>query len=272
MKLVYDKVLQSVTNQGYWKLLFKCSKEKGGERLQRVLEDHPEVINTILLKDFDVTEVVTIDDDALEKEKGVLNLPFPVCLFEDVDKVLFNMTGENGGGANHNGVPLPDARALLVVEFNPGDYGFIIIMEDGRSTWSVNKNSWTYTTAFTVCEQICNFVNSKKTCFGTSNERIKIKTSRGNHFIKKVIHCGPTKLRDLNLPGDGRAVNWSHQWTVRGHWRKVPSFGKDREGRVINNGYTWVVPHVKGPESAELISKVRVIADASKPKPNLIVG
>lgn len=265
MKLVYEKVLQSVTNKGYWQLLYKFSKEKGGHRLQEVLEDHPEVINTVLLQDFGVEEILEINNDLMEKEKGVLNLPFPVCLFEDTEKVLFNMTGENGGGANHNGTPLPDAQALVVVEFSPGDYGFIIIMEDGRSTWSVDKNSWVYTTAFAVCEQICDFVNSKRTCFGTSNTRIKVKTSRGNHFIKKVVHCGSTKLRDGNSRTTvSMAVNWSHQWSVRGHWRRVPTVGKDREGNLTVKGFTWVVPHVKGPEASELISKVRIVADASK--------
>ncbi len=259
--LVYDKVLQSVTDAKYWQLLFNHSTAKGGEKIQAVIEDHPEVINTILLKDFGSKdyEIVNISEELLESEKGVLNLPFPVCLFEDVDKNLFNMTGENGGGATKGGKPLPDCKSIIVVEFSPGDYGFILFLLDGRSTWSIDKNSWIYTTAFSVCQMICDFVNNKKTVMGTTHERIKVKTSRGNHFIKKIVVCGPSKFRDKPLTVGSRPVNWSHQWSVRGHWRRVQSIGKDREGLPTSNGYTWVIPHVKGPESSELINKVRMV-------------
>lgn len=269
--MIYERVLQSVTVKGYWDLLFKHSQAQGGGKLQSVVEDHPEIINTVLLKDFTVDDGVDISEELLESEKGVLNLPFPVCLFEDTDKNLFNMSDDSGGGAFNKGQVLPDCKAMVVVEFNPGDYGFILFLRDGRSTWSIDKNSWVYTTAFSVCQMICDFVNSRKTVMGTVQERIKVKTSRGNHFIKKVVVCGPHKLRDKTVSIGSRNVSWSHQWSVRGHWRRVPSVGKDREGNTINNGYTWVIPHVKGPESSQLVNKVRIV-NCHTDNPNTPIG
>lgn len=43
-------------------------------------------------------------------------------------------------------------------------------------------------------------------------------------------------------------VEWSHQWVVRGHWRRQPC-GIDRSERRM----VWINPYVKGPEDAPLV-------------------
>ena len=49
------------------------------------------------------------------------------------------------------------------------------------------------------------------------------------------------------------------QWEVMGHWRIHDGSGKDRNGHRTMKGFTWVVPHVKGPDSVPLIVKTRII-------------
>jgi hypothetical protein len=51
-------------------------------------------------------------------------------------------------------------------------------------------------------------------------------------------------------------VEWSHQWLVRGHWRKQPYGAKDNPSyRQI-----WISPHVKGPEDKPLKVTKRVFS------------
>jgi hypothetical protein len=59
--------------------------------------------------------------------------------------------------------------------------------------------------------------------------------------------------------GIGKGIEWSHRWSVRGHWRTVPGLGKNREGQYSVTGHTWVSEHEKGPEDAPLITKTRLV-------------
>lgn len=95
-------------------------------------------------------------------------------------------------------------------------------------------------------------------------EKVKLKTKVGNGkskkeiIIRKIVHVSPNRLEYFE--NQGREVDWSHRWLVRGHWRKVNLLGKDREGNYCVNGFTWVQDHEKGPEDLPLIAdKTRVI-------------
>lgn len=55
-------------------------------------------------------------------------------------------------------------------------------------------------------------------------------------------------------PGE-TAVQWSHRWVVRGHWRWVPCGPGRSERRRV-----WIAPFVKGPEEAPLIVTDKIYA------------
>ncbi|KKM02540.1 hypothetical protein LCGC14_1783410 [marine sediment metagenome] len=57
---------------------------------------------------------------------------------------------------------------------------------------------------------------------------------------------------------DGTAVEWSHRWMVRGHWRNQPY---PREGRVRPK---WIMPYVKGPEDKPFEAPRPTIFDVSR--------
>lgn len=92
-----------------------------------------------------------------------------------------------------------------------------------------------------------------------TNIRVKMKSKGETYFhkIKHVIYLGLTHEKGRSVSVEGEPVDWSHRWEVRGHWRKIRGVGKDRDNKPIVNGFTWVVPHIKGDESLPLIKKIR---------------
>lgn len=96
---------------------------------------------------------------------------------------------------------------------------------------------------------------------GTARAAIRAKIKSGGqtyfHKIKQVIYLGLKQEQHSKRSVAGEAVDWSHRWEVRGHWRKITGIGKDREGKAGVRGFTWVVPHVKGSEDLPLIKKIR---------------
>ena len=56
-----------------------------------------------------------------------------------------------------------------------------------------------------------------------------------------------------------REIEWSHRWSVRGHWRDHGGIGKDRDDNYCIEGKTWVKSHAKGPEDKLVIKKQRLV-------------
>jgi hypothetical protein len=107
-------------------------------------------------------------------------------------------------------------------------------------------------------------LNSKKSKTGLvrTNERIKIRSGEESriHKIKSIVY-----IKDYNSKTEdfqSRDIDWSHRWSVRGHWRKVDSIGKNRAGEYVISGWTWVTEHEKGPDEAPLITKTRIVKDS----------
>lgn len=82
--------------------------------------------------------------------------------------------------------------------------------------------------------------------------------------IKNIVYVIPSSERAAFNKKHGTAVDWTHRWEVRGHWRKVERIGKDPEGNYCIPGMTWVRPSVKGPEKAPLVHKTRHILPAKE--------
>jgi hypothetical protein len=80
--------------------------------------------------------------------------------------------------------------------------------------------------------------------------------------ISKIIRVIPHDRKEHAKPLFSKQIDWSHRWTVRGHWRRLEpgKLGKDRAGDYVVNGLTWVVNHIKGPDGAPLVDdKIRVV-------------
>jgi hypothetical protein len=83
--------------------------------------------------------------------------------------------------------------------------------------------------------------------------------SRRLKKISNVVHCIPKKHLNEYLPSLNAEFDFSHRFEVRGHWRKTPTIGKNRQGVYGTQGFTWVVPHEKGPEHLPLVKKTREV-------------
>lgn len=107
---------------------------------------------------------------------------------------------------------------------------------------------------------------SSKGNVGSVSLKSKIKvgkvTSSGNNEIKKISNViyikQPQEPKESLF--EGREIDFSYRFIVRGHWRKFDGIGKDRNGNRSINGFTWVIPHERGPDDAILISnKTRLV-------------
>lgn len=94
-------------------------------------------------------------------------------------------------------------------------------------------------------------------------ERIKIgKINSEENEVKKissVIYIRDRYETEIPTMFDGRDIDYTYRFMVRGHWRKFEGVGKNREGHRGVDGFTWVSEHQRGPEEAPLIPKVRVV-------------
>lgn len=98
-----------------------------------------------------------------------------------------------------------------------------------------------------------------------TRERIKVGSGSDKRVItfRKIIHVRPKRAQVATSEITRRAIDWTHRFAVRGHWRKVDKLGKDRNGDYCVEGHTWVSEHIRGPEDAPLITKTRLVTDQS---------
>lgn len=99
---------------------------------------------------------------------------------------------------------------------------------------------------------------SDKALFTPKGSRVKLGSGKGKYIYKPkdVVYVGKKSKKSVATQRGDR-LNWDHSWTVMGHWRRVKGMGKDRKGERVVEGYTWVVPHVKG--DGALVDKVRKV-------------
>lgn len=96
------------------------------------------------------------------------------------------------------------------------------------------------------------------------SERVRIGTGQNRKQLKirNLVHLAPKKSAKLYALESKKDIDWSHRWEVRGHWRKITGIGKNRYDDYCVKGFTWVVPHSKGPEEKDLVKKTRWIGNA----------
>ena len=109
-----------------------------------------------------------------------------------------------------------------------------------------------------IVKYLIDHLNSSFTSTISSRRMIKTKIGRHKikHRIKNIVYVN--KRRQKNVVSlEGKPIEWSHKWEVRGHWRVCKTIGKDRFGDYRVNGFTWVKPHEKG--DGDLVKKTRLL-------------
>lgn len=85
------------------------------------------------------------------------------------------------------------------------------------------------------------------------SRQVRRQVARKNVPLKDVTVI---RLRHVASRGTGEAaVNWSHRWLVRGHWRQQRC--KDYSGAWTTRP-VFIHPYIKGPEEAPLLSRRHV--------------
>lgn len=176
----------------------------------------------------------------------VQGAPFPVFSIERRDGPLVTYEAHKR---------IINIFCIVIIELLPNQFVCIGLMEnEGRLRVSTTQ----------TLKPVINYYLNKigKERLGSESVRISIKLGAGKakriHRIRQIIHVAP-KTVIQNAAASFRAIDWSHRFNVRGHWRKYDGLGKDRTGEYCIDGYTWVVSHEKGPEHLPLIKKTRFV-------------
>jgi hypothetical protein len=159
---------------------------------------------------------------------------------------------------------------MFLHEIEPHHYLFAFVMSDkndptlhrfryGQASNVLNHEIW---------DSICIWLQpfSKNSTVGTmkSPSRIKFRDpktgEKRTHKIRKVVTVFPKKMSEDDFTyAESEGVDFSHRFSVRGHWRKVAGIGKNRQDEYCVQGFTYVCEHEKGPEHLPVINKTRVV-------------
>lgn len=254
-------------------------------RQTKVSDDYLEIIAELLkAKVFVLTTPVhsgQTTHDLYTQRDHKLSLPFKTCWFETTAKGgnFCSLTAEPVPAKDQ---PLENITSLCgfyVSEIHPGVLGYLTVLRypatnefdiflfrDDETVLSKEKLLLKNVT-LAALDKILIALNASVMGVVSTNEHIKLKNPDGSkhtHKIKKIIYVVPKKDRGKPIPGVATPIDWTHRWTVRGHWRKIEgALGKCRDGCYCTQGFTWVEDHTRGPEHLPLVAdKVRLVKDA----------
>lgn len=220
---------------------------------------------------FKYDDVAIYDTTRDNEDVDVVDLPFHVCCFESIDNSPLMVMSDREAGDKFE----TDIWSIIVIDTHPQEY--IVTMTNARDGPDQGHATILYTDADGTINgmyddnkkivgllqrQVKNylsFLSSSELLEGAKSVRRKIKNKRLgiDRRINKVIYLA-SKSRftsDPSLAG----INYSHRFLRRGHWRKTPSLGKNRDGIYNQQGRTWVNTCEVGPSNLPLIKKVRVV-------------
>jgi len=160
--------------------------------------------------------------------------------------------------------------AMMLVEKTPEKFHFVMICYNGSleeystslDTSKIFAHSLCSNSNYDFCsyEVLLGFlkaISSKDIRKGKSNYKQKVYDQEGNKIIKRTVFISNKKYIPETELRSNSTINWSHQWEVMGHWRRVKRLGKDRAGDYCVNGFTWVDNFIKG--EGNLIKKPRIV-------------
>lgn len=191
-----------------------------------------------------------------------INLPFKTILIET--NYAFFSAETNSGERGFNNLKV---FSILCQEIAPCSYRYICTGLTNTNHFYIQElkpptGDEKADVGILACEEILRVIfNSQKNYFHEEKcqQTIKIKKRQGAeyHTVRRVIHVTIGKTSKSVQSLYGGPIDWQHSWSVRGHWRKCATIGKDREGNYSSPGFTWVKDHQKG--SGPFIPKTRVM-------------
>lgn len=196
-----------------------------------------------------------------EGYKGDLDSPFKTVWIEmgELNGSKYKLTVDEHPYKIHE--PVVDCLGILVHETTPKIFRIWGLFEVYGAFSDLNKKRLVVietSTLSSLAESMIDRIN--KEAWGLEAPKTKLKIGTGDlkqiRRINRVIHITP-KRNTKNIKGSGKKIDWSHTWTVRGHWRIIKGIGKDRDGIASVQGHTWIGSYLKG--AGELIKKTRVI-------------
>lgn len=194
-----------------------------------------------------------VEDVEHEHVPDSLDLPFKAISIEVLGDVAITMSRPSD--------PMSvDTRCIYIIERAPKDYLVFAYVETptANEVFLVASPGNHY---LFIIQDYLERLRLEKEGVQTVRERIKVGTGKvkRTHTIRRIIYVTPKQGIESLSQKISKPIDWTQRWLVRGHWRKQEGLGKDREGNYCIPGHTWVTEHVKGPESAPLIQKTRLV-------------
>lgn len=228
----------------------------------------PEADRTEFWKRFESARIFVFDEQAWPIPDKVdatdepdLELPFQCSFFENL--------------AQRDGKPwLVSAQGkaffagALIYEISPTRYDLYFLghFEGSAAGFKVLMFNWEPGCGNTMAWVSRIWLDRlRHSVFGVEHvdEKIKIGSGTGQkhvHRIRHIVRIVPRATKETAGAAFSREIDWTHRWAVRGHWRRHEGLGKNRAGEYSVEGFTWITEHVRGPEDAPLIEKVRFVA------------
>src|SRR5438067_1326025 len=174
-------------------------------------------------------------------ESTITALPFPVCFFEIAG--MNPLYTEYGTGSKDTGKVI----ACLIKEESPNNYSSWCILFDYKLNYCLcaYKRPDNQGSHRALVKGISDAISTQEIALektsmwirGGSNKNSRPLVSRQ---LNEIVRISPANYAKELTSRFGGRVDWSHQWEVRGHWRKINGIGKDRSGAYTMSGFTWV--------------------------------
>lgn len=193
-----------------------------------------------------------------------IDAPFPVFSIERMPEDILFAVAINSS----RGPMVLNVRCLMVVETAPKSYKFFGLTNVSNTERSRNEVvSFAQIQASPMVKKYLDALGAHRSGAETARTSVRVGNgaSKRQHRIRRIIHVASKKVIQSDSPVF-RDVDWSHRFSVRGHWRTHNGLGKDRDGNYSVHGYTWVVHHTKGPEHLPLINKTRLVKKSPSPE------
>lgn len=146
-------------------------------------------------------------------------------------------------------------KCIMVVEQKPKDFLIFSFFEMNGSLDVIISLK-----TANIVKIMLKRLNIEATGIESVRERVRVGAGKNKKTItiRRIVHVKPKKLV-LESTVTSRKIDWSHIFSVRGHWRKMSGLGKDRDGDYCIENMTWIAEYEKGPEDSPLINKTRLV-------------
>lgn len=218
----------------------------------------PIVFSSSLFNEIE-DRATAISSIGIDEPQSLLGLPFPVCSFEFLNPM--------SAFSSYRDLDVKHVMTcLLVIEISPSKKMFFEAMAPTKDIKDRGRlNYWSSDDVVTAnrTELIRAYLDIlNKSAMGVECVREKMRIGHGAdrsiHKINQVVRVCPKRHEQHEPTIQGRGIDWSHRWEVRGHWRACSGIGKDRNDIYQMAGFTWVRNHERGPDHLPLVKKTRL--------------